>query len=413
MALTGRMTKFYSGNAIILAVIFVLVSVLISVFNTYYFSSTIKERKAMDYSRIFEDSAGNFAETAKSALNSRPNIIYVKLLDENGVLLESYGIENGEELEIFPITTPENKTIVLGLTAESDKSLILSSALWSALIGLGICVILLFIFSLLSDEKSEAPEKLISAMKSVARGDRTVKLDTSDALDDVTMIRAYEAFNQMVERLRTREEFEEREATAFQTKLIETENSAAEQEDRMPGLRNVTVLVAKIADYQELSATLDPSEFNMFLADYRKAASAIISNYGGVIEALLKDEIGAFFNVPEIQTKPEVREICSAVEVLQHLAGITRERKLEGKTAISGKIGIGLKPLKSYKDSEVPQVIKQVTDISRKISEVAPIWRVIISQDVYDIVSEYVEARELKLGSDSYYSVVGVEEGLI
>lgn len=413
MSLTGRMTKFYSGNAIILAVIFVLVSVLISVFNTYYFSSTIKERKAMDYSRIFVDSSGNFAETAKSALNSRPNIIYVKLLDENGVLQESYGIENGEDLEIFPITTPENKTIVLGLSAESDKSLILSSALWSALIGLGISVILLFVFSLVSDEKSEAPEKLISAMKSVARGDRSVKLDTSDALDDVTMIRAYEAFNQMVERLRTREEFEEPEEKAFQPKLIETETTASQGEHKKPGLRNVTVLVAKIADYQELSATLDPSEFNMFLADYRKAASAIISNYGGVIEALLKDEIVAFFNVPDIQTKPELRAICSAVEVLQHLAGITRERKLEGKTAISGKIGIGLKPLKSYEDSEVPQGIKQVTDISRKISEVAPIWRVIISQDVYNIVSDYVEARELKLGSESYYSVVGVEEGLI
>ncbi len=69
----------------------------------------------------------------------------------------------------------------------------------------------------------------------------------------------------------------------------------------------MTVFVAKIADFQELSTTLDAAEFNSFLADYRKAASSIISNYGGVIEALLKDEIVAFFNAPEEQNKPELR----------------------------------------------------------------------------------------------------------
>jgi class 3 adenylate cyclase len=196
--------------------------------------------------------------------------------------------------------------------------------------------------------------------------------------------------------------------------LIEPEEVDDEEEEPIEDKsRRVTVIVAKIADFQDLSSTLDPTEFNAFLADYRKSASSIISNYGGVIEALMKDEIVAFFNAPEEQTNPELRAICSAVEVLQHLATISRERKLEGKTAISGKIGIGSKSLSVYGNNGVPQGIKAVTDSARGICDLAPIWRVIVSEELYFSVSEYVEARELTLGGESYYSIIGVEEGLV
>jgi len=196
--------------------------------------------------------------------------------------------------------------------------------------------------------------------------------------------------------------------------VIAIANDEEEEEETISRPRNVTVVVAKIADFQELSNTLKPAEFNAFLADYRKAASAIISNYGGVIEALLKDEIVAFFNAPEEQVNPELKAVCSAVEVLQLLASITRERKIEGKAAISGKIGIGMKSVPVYDDdSGMPHGVKQVTDMARKICTIAPVWRVIVSADVYQTVKDYVEARELKLGNDPYYSIVGVEEGVV
>jgi hypothetical protein len=127
----------------------------------------------------------------------------------------------------------------------------------------------------------------------------------------------------------------------------------------------------------------------------------------------MKEEIVAYFNAPEEQTNPELRAVCSAVEVLQHLATITRERKLEGKIAINGKIGIGTKTLNVYSDSGVPQGIKGVTDTARSICDISPIWRVIVSSELYLSVSEYVEARELTLGEESYYSIVGVEEGIV
>lgn len=407
MGFGTNMNKLGSGVSFLLVAIFVLVSILVSVFSSYYFTSTLSEQKAQELVQLFSAPDTSFDETAKNILNSRQDVLYIKLLDSEGVLQESFGSDEGENIEMFPITTSENSTILLGLVGTDFKNLIIYPALWSALIGLVVSIIVLFILSLLSNGKSDSIEKIISGMKRVSRGDSTTKLESSEAGDDVTMIRAYETFNQMLDMLKRRENVEVEEPI-FQPTLI-----ATEEKEEKTNTRRVTVIVAKIADFQDLSSTLDSTEFNSFLADYRKSASSIISNYGGVIEALMKEEIVAFFNAPEEQTNPELRAICSAVEVLQHLATITRERKLEGKIAINGKIGIGTKTLNVYSDSGVPQGIKGVTDTARSICDISPIWRVIVSSELYLSVSEYVEARELTLGEESYYSIVGVEEGIV
>jgi len=408
MGLGMKMSKPGSGISFLLVAIFILLSILVSLFSSYYFTSTLSEQKAQELVELFSTSDASFQETAENILNSRQDVLYIKLLDSEGVLQESLGIEDGENIEMLPITTSENSTILLGLVGTAFKSLTISTAIWSGLIGLGVSIIVLFLLSFLSNGKSDSIEKIIAGMKRVSRGDLSTKLESSEAGDDVTMIRAYETFNQMLDLLKRKEEVEPPEDPIFQPTLIATEEKEGETNKR-----RVTVIVAKIADFHELTSSLDSTEFNSFLADYRKASSSIISNYGGIIEALMKDEIVAFFNAPEEQTNPELRAICSAVEVLQHLATITRERKLEGKSAISGKIGIGSKTLNVYGDNGAPQGIKGVTDTARSICDLAPIWRVIVSSDLYLSVSEYVEARELTLGGESYYSIVGVEEGLV
>jgi len=406
-----KMTKPGTGISIFLVAVFIILSVAISLFSSYYFNSTVTEQKTQDLVKLFSNSNTGFPETAENILNSRQDVYFIKLVDSEGVLQESLGNDDGDNLEILPITTSENSTILIGLAGTDFKSLSISTAIWSGLIGLVVSIIVLFLLSFLSNGKSGTIEKLIAGMKRVSRGDLATKLDSSEAGDDVTMIRAFETYNQMLDLLKRKAEVEPPEEPIFQPTLIEADESEDEVEETKN--RRVTVIVAKIADFQDLTSTLDSSEFNAFLADYRKSASSIISNYGGVIEALMKDEIVAFFNAPEEQTNPELRAICSAVEVLQHLATITRERKLEGKVAISGKIGIGSKTLNVYGDNGVPQGIKAVTDSAKSICDLAPIWRVIVSSDMYLSVSEYVEARELTLGGESYYSIVGVEEGLV
>lgn len=414
MGLGAKMSKPGTGISALLVAIFVILSVIVSIFTSYYFSSTVTEERTDELVKLFSLSEASFQETAENILDTRTDIRFVKLLDSDGVLQESFGSSDEENLEIVPITTSANSTILVGVSGMDFRSLMFSSAIWSGLIGLVVSVITLFLLSLTSKGSSDVIEKLIVGMKRVSRGDLLTKLDSSEAGEDVTMIRAFETYNQMLDLLKRREHKELPDEPVFQPTLIETEEIEEEDEEELETKsRRVTVVVAKIADFKDLSSSLDSTEFNAFLADYRKAASSIISNYGGVIEALMKDEIVAFFNAPEEQTNPELRAICSSVEVLQHLATITRERKLEGKTAITGKIGIGSKTLNVYGDNDIPQGIKAVTDSARGICDLAPIWRVIVSEELYYAVSEYVEARELTLGGESYYSIVGVEEGLV
>jgi class 3 adenylate cyclase len=413
MGLGTKMSKPGIGISVILVIIFVLLAVLVSVFTSYYFSYAVSEEKTQELIKLFSQSEAGFQQTAENILNARTDVHYIKLLDSEGVLQESFGSEDDNNLEIVPITTSANTTILVGLSGTDFNGLSVSTAIWSGLIGLVASIITLFLLAVSSKGNSDTVEKLIVGMKRVSRGDLATKLDSSEASEDVTMIRAFETYNQMLDLLKRKEHSEPPEEPVFQPTLIGPEEIEEEEEEAETKNRRVTVIVAKIADFKDLSSSVDPSDLNAFLADYRKAASSIISNYGGVIEALMKDEIVAFFNAPEEQTNPELRAICSAVEVLQHLATITRERKLEGKAAISGKIGIGSKTLNVYSDNGVPQGIKAITDSARGICDLAPIWRVLVSEEMYFSVSEYVEARELTLGGEPYYSIVGVEEGLV
>ena len=410
MGLGTRMGRLQSGNSPAIIVIFILVSVLVSIFNYYFFTSAVSEHRANELAALFQTPDVSFEENAKNILNSRSDVLYVRLIDQEGILQHSYGNGEDENVEPFPITTEENNTILLGLTGQDYSSLIMPAVLWSALIGLGVSIISLLIFSFAASDRTQALEDLISAMKQLSRGDKTAQLELSSSVDDITMLRVMETFNQMTENLDITKTSQEEEPS-FQPTIIGHDQE--EEEDYAPQERTITVFVAKIADFQELSTNMNPEEFTGILEQFRNEASDIVANYGGRIEALLKDEVIAVFNSPQELNKPELRSVCAAVEVLQVLAGITRERKLDGKTAISGKIGIGLKPIAVYEETGMPHGVRDVTDIARTISQVAPLWRVIVSTEVYNSVSEFVDAREMTMGNDSYYSIVGVEEGIV
>lgn len=410
MGLGTRMGRLQSGNSPAIIVIFILVSVLVSIFNYYFFTSAVSEHRANELAALFQTPDVSFEENAKNILNTRSDVLYVRLIDQEGILQHSYGNGEDENVEPFPITTEENNTILLGLTGQDYSSLIMPAVLWSALIGLGVSIISLLIFSFAASDRTQALEDLISAMKQLSRGDKTAQLELSSSVDDITMLRVMETFNQMTENLDITKTSQEEEPS-FQPTIIAHDQE--EEEDYAPQERTITVFVAKIADFQELSTNMNPEEFTGILEQFRNEASDIVANYGGRIEALLKDEVIAVFNSPQELNKPELRSVCAAVEVLQVLAGITRERKLDGKTAISGKIGIGLKPIAVYEETGMPHGVRDVTDIARTISQVAPLWRVIVSTEVYNSVSEFVDAREMTMGNDSYYSIVGVEEGIV
>ncbi|MGB3728190.1 MAG: hypothetical protein WBA70_02920, partial [Thermodesulfobacteriota bacterium] len=192
MGLGANMTKPGTGISIVFVAIFILLSIIVSLFSSYFFTSSINEQKSQQLIKLFSQSEANFQETAEEILNSRQDIYYIKLLDSEGVLQESLGTENGDNLEILPISTSSNSTILVGLEGSAFKSLAISTAIWSGLIGLVASIIVLVLLSFLSGGNSDTIEKLIAGMKRVSRGDLATKLESSEAGEDVTMIRAFE-----------------------------------------------------------------------------------------------------------------------------------------------------------------------------------------------------------------------------
>lgn len=202
-------------------------------------------------------------------------------------------------------------------------------------------------------------------------------------------------------------EVKEETANNFKPTIILPDNSSNIKE------RDVTVFVAKISDFKDLSDKLDSSELSSFLTQYRKSASSIISDYGGVIEALLQDEIVAIFNAPDVQNKPELRAISASVELLHELATMAKKRREEGKEIIAGKIGIGIKTLQFYTDSGIPDSVKEIVKNARDICDSAALWKVYVSPDLYNNVENFVESKEFLVDGNPLYSIVGVEEGVL
>ena len=401
---------FFGSRAkacIVIASIFIVLSITISVFNSFFNSSQFFEYQAKEVEKLFEGRK-DFSMLAKDLLNTRSGIAYIKLLDKNGVMIDSLGKESFIDINKYSFLTPDKNTVIVGIKEMENKRFILHSLLWSIVIGIFFSGITIYaIFIVYNKNQNHYIERVITAIKRISRGDFSARLDVEKGIgNNLLMIRLFESFNQMVDQLRRREEAN-KEAHRFQPTVIVSEKKEEAK------TRRVTAFVAKISDFEDLSSRLSTSAFSSFLREYRKAASSIVSDYGGVIEALLQDEIVALFNVPDEQDKPELRAICAAVEVLQVLANMTKKRMIEGKEAMNGKIGIGAKAVQFYVESGIPQGVKEVVTLARGICQDAPLWKVLVSSEVYKLVSDYVDAKEVDVEHGTSFSIVAVEEGVI
>jgi class 3 adenylate cyclase len=406
-----RYSLNFSGTkakaCIFISLILIILSAAVSLFNYYFNYSEFFEYQAQELKKLFEGRK-DFAVLAKDVLNTRSDVAYIKLLDKNGIIIDSLGRESFIGIKRFSFQAADNNNIIFGIRDMESKKSVLHSLLWSVAIGIFFSVIsILAILILFNKNQNVYFEKILNAIKRVSRGDFTGRLEIEKAFEnDVLMTKLFESFNQMVDQLRRKEETA-KETNRFQPTVVVSEKKEEAK------LRRVTAFVAKISDFEELSGKISTAEFASFLTEYRKAASSIVSDYGGVIEALLQDEIVALFNVPEEQDKPELRAVCAAVEVLQVLANMNRKRMIEGKDSINGKIGIGARAVPFYVESGIPQGVKEVVNLARQVCQEALFWKVFVSSEVYKLVSDYVDAKEIDVKHGTSFSILAVEEGVI
>jgi len=517
--------KSSKGNinlSILLFTFLVCIAIALGVAFFHYYNSPSKflEYKVSDITDKLTG-VSDFPSTANRMLNSDKSVSYIKLLDRNGVLEESFGKDTLGNTKKFTINGPRNKTIILGLKPPTNLKLDTYLLVWSLLIGSALSLFLIFIVFMKGPKDNTVSagsmNKLDDAMDTISRGDYSGRIDINTSTnEDVSILNTYRSFNKMAETLNTKYESEvELEQEHIESE--ETESSYAELsngsgndvageatdeilldepeiedesepeiifdevngnteesekqlegvefdlgaetndeqifsepdhndiEDTGEGLleqeqvltesveevsafkpkivlpqsgvypknRNVTVVVAKIDKFEDLTQKLESSDLSSFLTQYRKSASQIISSYGGVIEALLQDEIVAIFNAPDEQNNPELRAICASVEVLHELATMAKKRRAEGKEMIAGKIGVGVKSLAYYSETGVPDSVKNVIKDARYVCDNANLWKVYVTSELHELVNENVDAKEYLIEGEVLYSITGVEQGVV
>ena len=517
----------------------IVIAVGVALFHSNYYPTKLLQYKSSEIGDKFLGSR-DFDVTAKNLLNSRTDISYIKQLDQNGVLEESFGNDKASGTKKFVINGPNNKSIILGLKTIDSQLIDTYALIWSLLIGSCLALVLISIISMRGSKPTRSMKKLEGAMDRISQGDFTARLDVDSASDEeIFIINTYQSFNRMADSLNKKykteditaehideikpdvkdivgqnegeideeildmdKEIETTEETAdeivgeqkhdiftdsededeefdLKSQVEETEDitepeesDTAEEQDFVPNVieediaeeedthdedisedegfdkedsevpadsglrendkqssfrpkivlsqeslypkfRNVSVIVAKINDFDKLSEKLDNADLSSFLTEYRKAASQIISSYGGVIEALLQDEIVAIFNAPDEQNDAELKSICAAVEVLHELAGMTKKRRNEGKEMVTGKIGISMRALSYYSESGVPDSVKNVIKDARYICDNANLWKVYVSPELFEEVKDFVDVKEYIHDGEILYSITGVEQGVV
>ncbi|KAI3645449.1 hypothetical protein MP228_008377 [Amoeboaphelidium protococcarum] len=185
-----------------------------------------------------------------------------------------------------------------------------------------------------------------------------------------------------------------------------------------------TILFADIRGFTRLSEDRSPQEIVDLLNDFFERLVKIVFKYDGVLDKYIGDCLMAAFGT--LNEEPDERDVrnavCAAMEFKVAISEMNMDRVNNGKEPIS--IGVGLNTggliagyIGSSQRLEYTSIGDTVNTASR-ICSMASSNQVLISQNTYNEVSKYVDARFVdkklfkgKTEEVAVYEVVNINEG--
>jgi len=104
--------------------------------------------------------------------------------------------------------------------------------------------------------------------------------------------------------------------------------------------RDVTILLADIRGFTNLSATMTPNDVTQMLEDYFGCLVPVIFEYYGMIDKFVGDAILAVFGSPDADEEQHVHAIQAALKMQSELQRINTLRS--SRTQRTGQLGIGI-----------------------------------------------------------------------
>ena len=442
----------------------ILSSGAVFAFQHFYFPERYADLRIAEMEEVFGEE-DFFADRARSVLDTRNDVGYVRLLDHNGVLEKSFGFQDDKGFEKLTLKGPEGKTVLVGLRSSVSKKFYFDSVLWSLVFGSLMAVVFTFLIRFVSDRAFRFLGEFSDAVSSVASGDYSVRLDGRSSLiagagvqwlcrefnemasslegesvgrdgkeepDDVDFDRSADLQVDFRPKIILSQEEPsevssfEAPADSFDEDIVEIVH-VSEEEDADPeeppsavtGVvdsegekTDISILVVKIADFESLIEDISPSSVNSLTADYRKSVSTTIGSFGGTVEAILRDEVVAFFTDSDSSSGPvaELSCVCCAVEIMQLFAGVVDGKRISARSDIKLKMGISSADLSVPAESDVFTLAKPFVDEAKALCNGARAWSIFITTDFRESASDYLEVRREKVGGELCYAVTGVEE---
>ena len=189
-------------------------------------------------------------------------------------------------------------------------------------------------------------------------------------------------------------------------------------------LRLVTLLFTDIANFTNVSETYPPEKLMIHLSDYFEALTSIIQNNKGTIDKYIGDAIMAFWGAPLTDRNHVLNACISALHCEQRLLGLNRKWRSEGKPELATRFGIhtgdAIIGNVGSSDRVNYSAIGDTVNLAARLEGVNKLYdtRIIVSQDVYDVVHKSCLMRPLDVvavkGKEKgvkIYELIGLKKG--
>lgn len=446
----NRKNSFSHGAFITIFVFCLLFSFsAVFAFQYFYFPVRYAELRTSEMENVFGEEE-LFAKRARSILATRSDVGYVRLLDRDGVLEKSFGVQHDQGYEKLVMAGPGGKTVLVGVRPFPNTGIYFDILLWSLLIGSLMAVVFSFFLRLMNNLSFRHLKEFSGGMKLLSEGDYSARLDArSSMMINSTVVQLCREFNEMASSLEkavppisavpadesptvkavaaappgTGPLFSPPPASApvepadSVSAPSPPEDSETEKELSVPIAAPpkktwFSALVVKIEDFDSLVRNLDSSEMNSLTAKYRKSLSNFITSFGGVVEKMLEDEVVALFPASgdDERMSVELRSVCSAVETMQFFGGARDRHGTSSRVNVKVKAGISSSEIEVPADSGISAAEESVVDEARTLCDGAKSWNIFVSVYFRENLRDYLEVRREYVNGKLCYSVKGVEE---
>lgn len=368
----------------------------LSVFSTI---KDIQEHKGVVYAMVLDNKGAVFVH---STLIEKGKIL-VSPLDKNTLntqqLLFQQTIYNKEPVmdAALPITVMyENKdirigTARIGLSEKELQNAIAKQKLTFFWISLLFVAIGFFIAYALAKVLTGPIYTLAVGMQVVASGDlnQQVKVAYKDEIGKLT-----ESFNQMVLSLREKLHMEKYLSHSALTSIRKGRDKSTL---KLGGERKyVTALFSDVRGFTSMSEKMSPEEVVDVLNIYLNLQANIVTNWGGVVDKYVGDEIMAIFE----GKGQEINAVRAAIEIQRFCRTLNWAREILGKKRMS--VGIGLNSGDVVMGNMGSQeqmnytVIGDNINLTARLCSAAEAGQVVISKSTSDAVGKAATLHKLE-----------------